>query len=550
MQALHGTPNRAHYSLVSGFRHDTGKRFDLASAKFEWSGQQIILPRVPGSPSAGAIIATRGLDATVRGLNKFDVRPQLVAIDDPETEDTVRNEDQAKKLEIRIDRALAYLGGQQRNVVRVMLTTIQNRICISYKFTDPTQKPTWKGKRFRFLIRPPERADLWEEYVAMRKEDYQLYAAGKSDDPHCRRSHQMFLDNRRDMERGAVVANPNRFDPEVLADGSQVEVCALQRYYNEIARTGPEAVATEFDNDPPEDAAIERTVLTAYHVQFSCRSGLQQRNIPDDTAALVNGVDVKKSGLHVSTWAFSAQAQGCCVDYYFYDINTDGLDMQAVELAILRGLHAWREEQEQNAYYDLQGNARFADLSLIDEGWKHESWAGQPVRRFCMEAGTRRFLPCKGESPYRTPRPNRRIIMGDNWHVTFIGRVPVVVMNSDHWKQKVHEGFLGERGAPGSLSLFEPPSSKRGQPHMSFAKHITSEAWERRFEPGYRGWREGWWKVGGQNHYFDATYEALVAKSLFGVSVLGEPTPPRMPEPQSAGPVTTYSRPPSQSRSW
>ena len=159
--ALENTPNRAHYQLVTGRRHDNGEPYQAVPSRFSWCGQEIVLPNVPGSASAGAIIATRGLDSAVRGFNKRNRRVDVAGIDDPDTEETVNNEEQAAKLEKRIDRAIAGLGGQKRSVARVMLTTLQNRICCSYKFTDPAQKPSWKGRRFRFLVKPPERPDLW-----------------------------------------------------------------------------------------------------------------------------------------------------------------------------------------------------------------------------------------------------------------------------------------------------------------------------------------------------------------------------------------------------
>jgi len=72
---LENTPNRAHYQLLSGKRHDNGEPYQAVSSRFSWCGQEIVLPRVPGSPSSNAIIATRGLDAAVRGLHsEVDVR--------------------------------------------------------------------------------------------------------------------------------------------------------------------------------------------------------------------------------------------------------------------------------------------------------------------------------------------------------------------------------------------------------------------------------------------------------------------------------------------
>jgi hypothetical protein len=125
--ALENTPNRAHYQLVTGERHDNGQAYESASSRFSRCGQEIYLPKAPGSPSAGAIIATRGLDAAVRGVKKKGRRVDVACIDDPDTEETARSEEQAKKLEDRIDRAIAGLGSQQRRISRVMLTTLQNR---------------------------------------------------------------------------------------------------------------------------------------------------------------------------------------------------------------------------------------------------------------------------------------------------------------------------------------------------------------------------------------------------------------------------------------
>ena len=46
------------------------------------------------------------------------------------------------------------------------------------------------GRRFRFLVRPPERLDLWQEYVALRDQDMRSgdglggrFGATDTDDP-------------------------------------------------------------------------------------------------------------------------------------------------------------------------------------------------------------------------------------------------------------------------------------------------------------------------------------------------------------------------------
>ena len=68
--SLEGVPQRASGQLVSGNRFDNGEPFEAAASKFSWCGQEVIFPNVPGAPAARAIMATRGLDAAVRGLKK------------------------------------------------------------------------------------------------------------------------------------------------------------------------------------------------------------------------------------------------------------------------------------------------------------------------------------------------------------------------------------------------------------------------------------------------------------------------------------------------
>lgn len=76
------------------------------------------------------------------------------------------------------------------------------------------------------------------------------------------KAHELYLAQRAAMDTGAIAANPNRYTP--------AEVSTLEFYYSEVARIGADAVATEYDNDPPADETMQRLVLTAYHIQNNC----------------------------------------------------------------------------------------------------------------------------------------------------------------------------------------------------------------------------------------------------------------------------------------
>ena len=168
---LEGKPQRAPSMTASGFRHDDRrKKFDHVSIEFTWSGEQLVFPRVPGSPSAGAVYAACGLDSEVRGLKELGILPKVVVIDDPDTTDTTGNPKIARKVEDNIDMAIAGLGGQQKAVSRVMLCTLPHTgIGVAHTFADREKKPSFVSKRFSFLITKPDRLDLWMEYVEKRR---------------------------------------------------------------------------------------------------------------------------------------------------------------------------------------------------------------------------------------------------------------------------------------------------------------------------------------------------------------------------------------------
>ncbi len=524
VRALENTPNRAHYQLATGHRHDNGKPYKRVASRFSWCGREIVLPQVPGSPAAGAIIATRGLDSAVRGLRKKNRRVDIVGIDDPDTEESVNSEEQAMKLERRIDRAVAGLGGQQRRAARVMLTTLQNRTCVSARFTDPKQKPSWHGKRFRFLLEKPARMDLWEDYIELWKLDHE------AEDTLMSQSRAFYAENRAKMDDGAEVANPLRFTPTELPDGSQLEMSALQFYFNEVARLGPEAVRTEYDNDPPEDIGMQDSGLSARRIQTQV-SGYGRKVVPPGCAFITQGIDVSKIAMHwvVRAWAVDGNGQlvsGYTIDYNVQDVwgTTVGSD-EGVDDAIKQAVRARRAQVDSSPYVDQDGNVHKIDLTLIDAGYRTEA-----VYDACREMGPSwkpamgfgRSNGCVKVSFSMPSRATGDKKIGHRW---FLSRQPsgiwLACTDADYWKGWEHDRWLTDPNNPGAMLIYGQPSERRERlsldekGHMSYAKHVTAEV---EVEDVVKGViRRFWRNKSDTNHYLDASYMSDVAANMLGL---------------------------------
>lgn len=511
VRALENTPNRAHYQLVSGHRHDDGKPYAEVSSKFSWCGQEIYMPCVPGSPASGGIIATRGLDSAVRGVKKKGRRVDVAGIDDPDTEETARSPEQAEKLEARIDRAIAGLGGQQRSVARIMLTTLQNRTCVSYRFTDPTQKPSWKGKRFRFLVTPPTRVDLWQEYVDIKHADWQEGTDHAT---------EFYIANRDAMHEGAEVANPNRY--------TQGELSALQHYYNRVAKLGQEAVDTEYNNDPPEIASFVDSGITEDRIKRKL-SGYPKHVVPPDCKVLTQGVDVGLNRLYWVVKAWRPDASFYVVDYEVVELH--GQDI-GVEFAIERGIQELFAKHRENPFCTVDGEIVDIGMTLIDSGWESKA-----VYAACGKAGLG-VMPSKGHggsngcASVSFNEQLKRTIDRKPGFGCFQSRQPgnvwLVHCDADFWKAFDHARWMTPDGHPGSAYLFgsvtdEEKKYTRREPkavkvHQSYAKHLTAEVETEDFVRGKTVRR--WVPKRSTNHYFDASYLADAAAGMLGIRLM------------------------------
>lgn len=491
--------------------------------------------------SRGQVMGALGIDGKIRGAKFRSQRPTLAIIDDIEDREAANSDAIIEKNEEIIEKDVAGLGRGSERVARVMLCTIQNRKCIAYKYTDPKQKQSWKGKRYRKMLTPPTRMDLVEQYITMRKEK-------TADDPDAREAYRFWIANQGEIERDCIVSNKQSHSKKIHEDGEPLESSAIQAYYNRVADWGPKSVATEIDNDPPPESGPMGIGITA-DIVVNRISGLARRQLPINTVALTAAIDLGKYRCHWVVCAWWQGAGGVVVDYGVAEVHgNERVDtMEASEPAIYRTLLNWREELLQKKFVDGTGTERKVDFCLVDSGAFTNA-----AYEFCRQVNGI-FHPSKGQNPYRQKRASTEtIIAGANLHASRLSaqNIWLYELDTNYWKQWIHERFLtptfDEQNMlrRGSLSLYATEGSKT---HSSFAQHIVAEELVSEFKDG-KGTKTHWDVKNDNNHWFDALCYAASGSEACGVKPMAvsddtiEPRHVNADKPKQSKPKQQHGR--------
>ena len=438
-----------------------------------WTGNVIRLPSMPGSRASGAMIGCYGLHKPVRGANIRAMRPVHALIDDADTEETVYNEEQAAKLEARIDRAIAGLAPQGQSIGRVMLCTIQSKKAVAWKFSDPQQKPSWRGKRYKLVEKWPDHPERWEEYMQFRREDLE------KGDEFARRAHAYYLANRTEMDAGVVVTNPYRFNHRLAPDGSQIQVSTIQFCYDEIVRTSQEAFAGEYQSEVVEEQVDQEPFVTSTHIQRRV-SGCPKYLVPEGCTVLTQGIDIGKQFIYAVVRAWKPDGTGYTIDYETLPTGVKDGAEEGVDEAIERVLHDRRDFIASGPYKGEQGNTFDAQLTLIDARYRSNT-----IYNFCRQAGPR-WMPAMGcgDSPscetkrYGPPiRSTTDKRIGNRWYRSRQERgIWVIRLDSNYWIQWEHDHWMRDLSKAGALWLFGVgPNAEETAPRKTFPRSIRPQ---------------------------------------------------------------------------
>lgn len=512
--------------------HRANGQIYMAKPTFiRWTASEIVLPSIPGSKASGVVIQVAGLTGRIRGMKTTrpsdgrTVRPSLVILDDPQTDESARSLSQCATRESIVAGAVLGLAGPGQKITAIMPCTVIQQGDLADRLLDRKKHPAWQGFRTRMVDKWPENAELWEEYAKLR-------ASGLQEGKGLAAATAFYAAHREAMDRGAQVAWPERFDAD--------ELSAIQNAWNR--RLDDERTFfAEYQNEPPMDETGGAEIRSPDDIAKRT-NGFSRCELPEYTQHVTLGVDIHDKLLYWVLMGWGPDFTGAVIDYGSWPDQRRGyFTMRAaqrtlrraypgtgVEGAIAAGLEDLLREQMSREMRRVDGATMSVGLGLVDSGYL-PSIVYQVIRRLGMVASV---LPSKGVSVRAADKPfaEYKLFPGDR--PGFYWRVPspkirrdlrVVNIDTNFWKSFAHARFATALGDPGAVSIF----GKNPSEHRLFGEHFVAET---PVPNESRGRKVVEWKLPPakpDNHYFDCLVGCLVAASMLGVALPGaEPQTP------------------------
>ena len=468
-----------------------------------WGKGGIVLPVLDGADGSGCVIVPRGLTGRLRGMRlkvgKRAVRPDLYAIDDPQTDESAASPAQVDTRENLILGAIMGSGGPAATIAAMMPCTIIRHDDLAARFLDRKRRPDWQGST-RGLVRrwPDAQKTLWKEYTAKRREDGPEAADA------------FYAENQQAMDAGGEVDWPERFT-------RGKERTAMQHAQNLLCDLGEDVFAAEYQNEPREkDASVYD--LNARIVASRVHTGRPPLVLPQEARTIIAATDINHYGLHSAVIGFANDQTAWIPWYGRYDKGGRGIvpkncpEMAAKQL-IYAALVAHGQELRNLQLTQGDQMARVA-CWIIDAGY-----APDVVRRYITGEGRALGMAVLSSKGFSADyyRPNPRSAIGapmEQCHRAEsekLGRF--IAFNSDYWREVSQKAWLGLPNSPGSLSLYE------GGSHKEFSEQVTREPLVEKLI-GKTGpiWR--WGKAIGWHDWGDAVTLAYVAAAVGGVGTI------------------------------
>lgn len=492
-----------------------GQTIDGRSTKIEWDADQITLATVPGSPSSGAAVRVAGITGRIRGLRHTrpdgkTIRPDLVLIDDPQTDESAASPSQCATREKTLAGAILGLAGPGKEISGLCTVTVIRTDDLADRLLDRQRHPSWQGERTKLVYEWPDAEDDWSQYAELRRE-------GQRDGTGTGAADEFYRQHQARMDAGSRVAWPER-----KAAG---DLSAIQHAWNLRIDRGESAFNAEFQNAPlADDITTDKLDKRALPLRAT---NIPRGIVPAGHTKLTAFVDVQERLLYWLVASWSESFGGHVVAYgshpdqgsSFYEagsarktlaLATPGASFEAAlragldETARLLLSREWKRED---------GVPMRISQILVDSNWGQSTAV---VRNFCRSTPfAAQILPSRGKGVGASgtpmgPRKNRGDRGGLNWLVgkTAEGVQIEATYDTNFWKTFVSARLRLGLGDPEAI-MFHAGS------HEMLIDHLVSE-FPVRVEARGRSVDE-WKSVARENHFWDCLVGAAVAASITGL---------------------------------
>ena len=501
------------------------------STGIRWRPRSVTFPTIldPAGqpyPFAGAIIETRGITATVKGISRATsegkvIRPDFVLPDDIQDPETAASDVLCNKVERMVMGDILPLAGPQTQIACYMPATVMRKGDVSSRFVDRTRHPEFQGELHPMVITWPKAQDtLWKQYADMRiNADSQR--EGK------KMAHKHYLKNRKKMDEGAETSWPAR-----IRKGESSAIETAENLLIELK----EQFWAECQGDPIE-ASSGQYNLTVKAVCDHAVAGRPRLTLADACHTFTGLIDINKSkgGLHWCVAGFDQSMTAHIPAYGHYpdhgELWPKNANEQFIQQSIYAGLKAVCDRIAGMAFM-LRTQKAQPDLILIDAGFKPD-----PVHKFANWAKASRayrfmVLPSIGRAAHRY-NYKKDTLIGKPFEGCHIQRTQsdanrfYLMFNADYWRETSQRAFLSEPGSPGGCTLYAADNPNE---HREFATQFVAEKIFNKYDTP-QGTRWEWHhQPGAQWDFGDCVTGCWVGAAAKGLSASGTPAP--APQPQ------------------
>ncbi|MEM7810543.1 MAG: terminase gpA endonuclease subunit [Planctomycetota bacterium] len=505
----------------------------------EWAGDKLVLPTVENSVASGAVIKAFSLQGRSRGPQHRTsdgtvLRPDFIAIDDPQENDLASNPDRVRRLLYRIKTSIAKSCDHSRQLSMVVNATVIAPRDLIEQLIDT---PGWQWLRIPMVKSwADEHEKLWLGEYQKRRHTFDPEKPGDQARAAAAAT-KYYKRNRRRMNAGADVSWAECYDRDS-------ELSAIQHAYNLLIDDGEAAFNAEYQQNPSSDDEGRGDVVTMLPPAAidKKRNGLERGVVPLWATKVVAYIDVQKNMLWYVVLAADDDFRTAVIDYGPFPRQPLGYVTKKDLPVTLAEYYGPGLDQE--ALWDRS----LDELSreLVDRPWPREAGDGDircsrplvdanygdstaRVFEVARRRRSRNITPAHGRGITAANAPMRQWPfkpgekLGPFWCVKNQGArrgVRAVIIDTNTAKTFTHRRIATPVGNGASLELFGDPDRDR-RLHEMFADHMHAEA---PVEHTAKGRTVVEWELKPNrpdNDLFDCTVGAMVAASMEGSSLPG-----------------------------